>query len=71
MSDAWKMQAAAEETRSAANRMMSASEEMKQAMRNMDGSIEQLRCLWERQIYPDLCSLMDRLEVIQIKEIKT
>lgn len=57
--------AAAEETRSAASRMSQAAEEMKQAARNMDGSIELLQSLWERQIYPDLCGLIDRLETIK------
>lgn len=65
MSDSHRMMAAAEETRSAASRMSSAAEEMKQAGRNIDGSIESLRSLWERQIYPDLCGLLDRLEALK------
>ncbi len=65
MSDAHRMMAAAEETRSAASSMGRAAEEMKQASRNMDGSIEGLRMLWERQIYPDLCGLLDRLEALK------
>ena len=65
MSDSHRMMAAAEETRSAASRMSQAAEEMKQAARNMDGSIERLQSLWERQIYPDLCGLIDRLETVK------
>jgi hypothetical protein len=61
-SDAWKMQAAAEESNRAASRMNAAAEEMKQAVRNMDGAIDRFQMLWERQICPDLCALVDRLE---------
>lgn len=64
MSDAWKMQAAAEESNRAASRMGSAAEEMKQAVRNMDGAIDRMEMLWERKIYPDICVAIERLEAL-------